>query len=128
MTPRTWIPALVVLAVAAVAAPAVLSRLRASEAVPTRTVALSMREYAFNENNPTLQFRPGERVRFVVTNEESANVLHNFRVVGMNVECGPPLKPGERREVTVTMPKSGEFAYTCCTHPGMGGKMVVAKR
>jgi plastocyanin len=95
---------------------------------PARTVAMSMSGYAFNGKNPTLAFRPGERVRFVVTNDEPTRILHNFRVVGMNVECGPPLQPGERREVEVTMPRSGEFAYTCCTHPGMGGKLVVTGR
>jgi len=102
--------------------------LRAHESLPLRTVTMSMREYTFNEGNPTFEFQPGERIHFVVTNDEPTNVLHNFRVVGMNVECGPPMVPGERREVVVTMPKSGEFAYTCCTHPGMGGKMVVAKK
>jgi plastocyanin len=91
----------------------------------SRTVTMSMRAYAFNATNPTFRFRPGERIHFVVTNDETTNVLHNFRIVGMNVDCGPPMKPGETREVTVTMPKSGEFAYTCCTHPGMGGTMVV---
>ena len=128
MTKRAFVPPLILLAVAAAATPFLLARLRAPEPAPERTVALHMREYTFNDSNPTLQFRPGERVRFVVTNEEETNVLHNFRVVGLNVDCGPPMKPGERREVTVTMPKSGEFAYTCCTHPGMGGKMMVAKR
>jgi plastocyanin len=95
---------------------------------PARTITMSMSGYAFNGKNPTLAFRPGERVRFVVTNDEPSRILHNFRVVGMNVECGPPLQPGERREVEVTMPPSGEYAYTCCTHPGMGGKLVVSGR
>ena len=128
MPKRVLFPVLLFLAVAAVAAPSLVARLSASSTGPERTVALSMREYAFNGSNPTFQFKPGERIHFIVTNDESTNVLHNFRVVGMNVDCGPPLKPGERREVTVTMPKSGEFAYTCCTHPGMGGKMVVEKK
>lgn len=95
---------------------------------PVRTVELHMKEYTFNDANPTLAFKPGETIHFVVTNDEEGNILHNFRVVGLDVPCGPPMKPGERREVTVTMPKSGEFAYTCCTHPGMGGKMVVAPK
>ncbi|HEU5311329.1 MAG TPA: cupredoxin domain-containing protein, partial [Candidatus Eisenbacteria bacterium] len=82
--------------------------------------------YSFNETNPTLAFRPGERVRFVVVNDEDTPVKHNFRIVGMDVPCERELLPGERREVTVTIPRSGEFAYTCCTHPGMGGKLVVA--
>lgn len=95
-------------------------------AEPPRTVALSMKAYTFNGKNPTLTFKPGERVHFIVTNDESTRVLHNFRIVGMDVPCGPPFLPGGRREVVVTMPRSGEFAYTCCTHPGMGGKLVVS--
>src|SRR5512135_2451074 len=90
-----------------------------------RAVTMSMRGYAFNGTNPTLRFRPGERIRFVLRNDESTNILHDFRIVGMNVDGGPPMKPGEIREVSVTMPTSGEFAYTCSTHPGMGGTMVV---
>jgi len=92
---------------------------------PPRTVPLSMKGYTFNGQNPTLAFKPGERIHFVVTNDEDTPVLHNFRIVGMDVPCGPPMKPGERRDVVVTVPRSGEFAYTCCTHPGMGGKLVV---
>lgn len=95
---------------------------------PTRTVPMSMSDYTFNGTNPTLRFKPGERVKFVVTNDERSRVLHNFRIVGMDVPCERELLPGEKREVTVTIPKSGEFAYTCCTHPGMGGKLVVDAR
>jgi len=95
---------------------------------PMRTVVLSMKDYTFNGRNPTLAFRPGERVHFVVTNDEDTRVLHNFRIVGMDIPCGPPMVPGERRDLSVTMPHSGEFAYTCCTHPGMGGKLVVEGR
>ena len=95
---------------------------------PTRTVSMSMSDYTFNGTNPTLRFTPGERVKFVVTNDERSRVLHNFRIVGMDVPCERELLPGEKREVTVTIPKSGEFAYTCCTHPGMGGKLVVDAR
>jgi plastocyanin len=95
---------------------------------PVRTVAMSMSDYTFNGTNPTLRFKPGERVKFVVTNDEDSRVLHNFRIVGMGVPCERELLPGEKREVTVTIPKSGEFAYTCCSHPGMGGKLVVDAR
>jgi plastocyanin len=115
-------------AVLLLAAAAVAFALRGHAPAEPRTVRMSMREYAFNRTNPTFRFEPGERIHFIVTNDESTNVLHNFRIVGMNVDCGPPMKPGETREVTVTMPKSGEFAYTCCTHPGMGGTMVVTKK
>ena len=53
---------------------------------PVRTVVLSMKDYTFNGKNPTLAFQPGERVRFIVSNDVDSRVLHNFRVVGMNVE------------------------------------------
>jgi plastocyanin len=86
---------------------------------------MSMKEYAFNGDNPTLPFQPGETVRFVITNDEMTPIKHNFRIVGMDVPCERELNPGETREVVVTIPQSGEFAYTCCTHPGMGGKLVV---
>jgi plastocyanin len=119
----------VLFAVAVLVAGAALAlALRGRAPAEPRIVRMSMREYAFNQTNPTFRFKPGERIHFIVTNDESTNVLHNFRIVGMNVDCGPVMKPGETREVTVTMPKSGEFAYTCCTHPGMGGTMVVAKK
>jgi plastocyanin len=110
------------------AALAFVGRDRNATSGPVRTVVLSMKEYAFNGVNPTLAFHPGERVRFVVVNDEDTPVKHNFRIVGMDVPCERELLPGERREVTVTIPPSGEFAYTCCTHPGMGGKLVVAGR
>jgi plastocyanin len=122
---RVLIPLVLVIALAGVAL-AFVGRDRDSADGPVRTVVLSMKEYAFNETNPTLAFHPGERVRFVIVNDENTPVKHNFRIVGMNVACERELLPGERREVIVTIPPSGEFAYTCCTHPGMGGKLVVA--
>ena len=124
---RLILPLVLVLVLAG-ATLAVLGRDRDAAAGPVRTVVMSMKEYAFNDTNPPLAFRPGERVRFVVLNDEDTPAKHNFRIVGMDVPCERELLPGERREVTVTIPRSGEFAYTCCTHPGMGGKLVVAGR
>jgi plastocyanin len=123
---RFTVPIVLVLALAG-AAIALVAKASAPPR-PARTVALRMYDYTFNGNNPTLEFRPGERVRFVVSNDEDSQVLHNFRIVGLGVPCERALKPGERREVTVTLPKSGEFAYTCCTHPGMGGTLVIRDR
>jgi plastocyanin len=98
---------------------------RSGGEAPVRTVELHMRDYFFNGENPTLVFRPGERVRFVVTNDEEGAITHNFQVETLRVPCGPPMTAGERREVVVTMPRSGSFDYTCCTHPGMGGKIEI---
>lgn len=127
LTKRIGMILVLVLALGGVAV-AFVGRERADNAAPTRTVVMSMKEYAFNGQNPTLAFRPGERVRFVITNDEATPIKHNFRIVGMDVPCQRELNPGERRDVVVTIPPSGEFAYTCCTHPGMGGKLVVTGR
>ena len=122
---RVFFPMFLVLALAGVALAFVG---RHPPSGPARTVVLSMSDYTFNGTNPTLTFDPGERVHFVIRNDENSPIRHNFRVVGLNVPCERELQPGETREVTVTLPRSGEFAYTCCTHPGMGGKMVIEGR
>jgi len=101
---------------------------RVTRSGPVRTIRMSMRGYVFNEVNPTITLRAGERVRFVVTNDETNPILHNFRIPGMGVPCAGVLHPGERRDIIVTVPRSGEFTYGCCTHPGMGGKLVVVPR
>ncbi len=93
-----------------------------------RTVVLSMRDYTFNGSNPTLTFRVGERVRFVVRNEETTPIRHNFSIPGLNVPCDGELGPGEIKHVTLTLSRPGTFEYLCCTHRGMGGKLVVAGR
>jgi plastocyanin len=121
---RVLFPLLVTIVVAGVAFAFVGRRLETPSG-PARTVTMSMSDYTFNGTNPTLTFEPGERVRFHVRNDENSPVRHNFRIVGLNVPCERELMPGETRDVTVTLPRSGEFAYTCCTHPGMGGKLVI---
>jgi len=95
---------------------------------PVRIIRMSMKGYAFNDGNPTITLRSGERVRFVVTNDEVTPILHNFRIPGMGVPCAGVLHPGERRDVLVTASRPGEFTYGCCTHPGMSGKLVVLPR
>ncbi len=124
---RAIVPLLLIL-VLAVLVLVLVGRRSGASAGPPQTVLMSMSDYTFNGNNPTLTLRPGQRVRFIVRNDETSMVRHNFRIVGLDVPCERELLPGETREVTVTMPRSGEFAYTCCTHPGMGGKLVIGSR
>jgi len=95
---------------------------------PLRTVVLSMRDYTFNGSNPTLSFRVGDRVRFVVRNEETTPIRHNFSIPGLNIPCDRELDPGEIRHVTLTLSRPGRFEYLCCTHRGMGGALVVTRR
>jgi len=98
-------------------------------AKPERTVPLHLSGYAFNDSNPTLVFETGERVRFLVRNDETTMVRHNFRIVALDVRCDYELGPGEERAVAVTMPDTpGVFPYDCCTHQGMGGTIEVKRR
>ena len=120
---RTWIW---ILLLALIAVGAAVSRIARSGAV--RTIPLSMKGYAFNGVNPRITLRAGERVRFVLTNDETTPILHNFQVPGIGISCGDALRPGERREILVTAPGPGTFPYSCCTHRGMGGKLVVLPR
>jgi len=95
---------------------------------PVRTIHLSMKAYTFNDVNPTITLRAGERVRFLITNDEETPILHNFQVPGLGISCGDALRPGEHRDILVTAVTPGTFAYACCTHRGMGGKLVVLLR
>src|SRR5512139_2196275 len=125
---KRLLPLLLLLAVMAVAAVLAAGVLLPRPARPPRTVVLRMADYLFNGSNPTLAFRPGERVRFVVRNDEDTQVKHNFGIPGLGIRCGRELEPGESLVVEVTLPRSGEFAYTCCTHAGMGGRLVIRER
>jgi plastocyanin len=93
-----------------------------------RTVVLSMRDYTFNGNNPTLSFHEGARVRFVVKNDETTPIRHNFAIPGLNVPCDRDMGPGEIRHVILTLSRPGTYEYLCCTHRGMAGKLVVTGR
>ena len=92
---------------------------------PVRVITLSMRDYTFGGTNPTLYLKPGERVRFVVRNDEDTPVRHNFEIRELGILPGPEIGPGESREVTITVPLSGEFTYGCTTHRGMEGRIVI---
>jgi plastocyanin len=92
-----------------------------------QTVELSMRDYTFNGTNPTFRFHVGDRVRFVVRNEEQTPIRHNFAIPSLGIPCGSELGPGEIRHVFLTLKKPGTFEYVCCTHRGMGGTLVVTR-
>ena len=124
---RFVLPFLLVLAVAAAVVLAT-GRLPAPSGAPSRTVVLTMRNYAYNDSNPTLTFYAGERVRFVLRNGEDTPVKHSFGIEGLGVPCGRDLLPGETRELIVTFWRPGEYAYVCCTHRGMGGRLIVRRR
>ena len=118
----------VLLAVALAAMVVAVLRMRAGpKSGPLRTVVLSMRDYTFNGTNPTFSFKVGERVRFVIRNEETTPIRHNFSIPGLNVPCDGELGPGEIKHVTLTLSRPGRFEYVCCTHRGMGGTLIVSR-
>ena len=107
---------------------------RASD-VPDRVIVLTASKYAFHAEgeaggagaveNPPLRLRAGERVRVVVRNAEVGDVEHNFKIPGLGVHCSKGIAPGEEEAVEFTVPKDGVYTYTCCSHPGMGGKVEI---
>src|SRR6185503_11479081 len=107
------------------AAAAVLSG--RTPAAVDRTILLPMKNYVFAEGNPTLKLHAGETVRIVVRNDEpDPRVFHSFKILGVSgASCDTPIQPGESREFVVRVPRTGEYVYTCCTHPGMGGAIQV---
>jgi plastocyanin len=118
--------ALGVAAVVAIIA-TVAVRLGGARTAVDRTIELPMKNFEFAKGNPTLRLRPGETVRIVVRNDEpDPRVIHSFRIPGLkDATCKVPIKPGEQREFIVRVPRRGEFVYTCCTHPGMGGSIAI---
>ncbi len=124
---RIFFAALLTAALVVVLAGIVRMRAARRPASP-RTVVLSMRDYTFNGTNPTFSFKVGERVGFVIRNEETTPIRHNFSIPGLNVPCDRELGPGEIRHVTLTLTRPGRFEYLCCTHRGMGGILVVQDR
>jgi hypothetical protein len=133
---RTWIVTAAALVIGAViAVPVLLGLVQILTPPRADSVTLHMRNYFFylgadaTHGNPTLRFTRGAHVRFVLINDEDTHVLHNFGIPALGVPCGKPMEPGERREVAVVMPDSaGSVVYTCCTHPGMGGRIVITSR
>ncbi len=120
------------------------------EAPPDRVITLAAKGYAFHAvgdiagaagaagaagsaaspdasspSNPPLVLRAGERVRLVVRNDELADIEHNFKIPGLGVHCSRPILPGEEEVIDFTVPRDGVYTYTCCSHPGMGGRVEI---
>jgi plastocyanin len=65
--------------------------------------------------NPTLMVKAGERVRFVVRNEDRG-ILHDFAVPGVRAALDP-LGWNESSQVTFEVPRTpGAYEYHCRPH------------
>ncbi len=91
---------------------------------PVREIVLDARDVAFNEINPPIVLRPGERVRFVVRNGDPG-VLHSISLPGIDSTVRDVL-PGQKISFEVTVPDAGRFEYVCPQHmPRMRGSIEV---
>jgi len=119
---------LALLAFVAIAAGGVyLAHRLTARPAPLQTVVLTMRDYTFNGTNPAFRFHVGDRVRFVVRNEEQTPIRHNFAIPDLGIPCEGEMEPGTIRHVFLTLKRPGTFEYVCCTHRGMGGTLIVAR-
>lgn len=98
---------------------------RGADAGPVREIVLDARMATFGADNPTLELRPGERVRFVVRNTDPG-VLHSITLPGID-DTVRHVRWGEEIAFEVTIPEQGRFRYVCPQHaPKMQGEIVVA--
>ena len=109
-------------AMALVAAAALLPMIGASrEADPIREVRLVARDMTYyldgqDQPNPTLRLRAGERVKFVLRNEDDG-MNHDFTVRQWDVGVGAISGKGSD-SVTFTVPaQRGSHVYSCTPHP-----------
>ncbi|MGH9379499.1 MAG: hypothetical protein ACRD2Z_02635 [Thermoanaerobaculia bacterium] len=69
--------------------------------------------------NPTLTAAPGERLRFVLVNQDRG-YEHDLRLPSLS--AATPLIPGDggRSELMITAPtRTGDYDYLCSTHAAM---------
>jgi plastocyanin len=123
------IVAAIAFGMAALAA-AVLPMLASSGLDETRDVHLVIRDMAFylegeTVPNPTLTFRPGEKVRLIVRSED-AGMDHDFVVKDWKIKSKVIEGRGETA-LTIKVPKKAKSAtYHCSPHAGkMRGTILV---
>ena len=110
--------AVIVLALAAVLLPMIGATREADTVREVRLVVRDMTYYLEGQNqpNPTLTLRSGERVKFVLQNEDEG-MEHDFRI--RQWEIGTATINGKGSDsVTFTVPaQRGSHVYSCTPHP-----------
>ena len=115
---RTLLAAAIV-AVAALAA-TLLPMVASTELDPRRDIHLVIRDMAFyldgkGDANPTLHFRRGERVRVILTSEDTG-MHHDFVVSGWKVATKTIRGRGEQK-INFKIPReAGSETYFCTPH------------
>ena len=86
-----------------------------------REIVLEARDLAFG-GNPTLSFKPGERIRLIVRNTD-IGVLHSIRLPGID-DTVRHIPWDEQVVIDFTAPEQGVFEYVCPQHaPKMQGRI-----
>lgn len=122
--PRALVAPLVVVALLCVAALAVGAAARTEPGGDPRTVTLVARDMAFyladgGAANPRLVVGRGERVRFVLRNEDPG-MEHDFAVPALGEATRMLRDPGTSADVVVRMPdQPGLHEYECTSHRRM---------
>jgi len=87
-----------------------------------REIFLEARDLAFGDANPTLSFKPGERIRLIVLNSD-IGILHSIRLPGID-DTVRHIPWNEQVVIEFTAPEQGVFEYICPQHaPKMQGRI-----
>ncbi len=87
-----------------------------------REIVLEARDLAFGDANPTLSFKPGEKIRLIVRNTD-IGVLHSIRLPGID-DTLRHVPWDEEIVIEFTAPEEGAFEYVCPQHaPKMQGRI-----
>lgn len=92
-----------------------------------RNIEFEIRGMAFGNDNPTIQLRSGETVRFIIYNFDKG-MKHNFSIEGTDVHTRI-INYGEKDSVIFHVPKTEkEMVYLCDLHAlTMRGALSVRK-
>jgi plastocyanin len=120
-SPRTWLLAAVVLAVALAGGTAALTSVHGGDDVREVTIRAKSMEFhvdGVEGPNPTIILSPGEHVRLVLVNEDHG-FKHNLVIPALDVRTDI-VEVGQRTTVELTVPAaSGSHDYTCEPHAAM---------
>jgi len=89
-----------------------------------REITFEIRGMAFGDDNPTIQIRPRETVRFTIHNLHPG-MKHNFAIVGTDIRTRL-LSYNEKESILFRRTAEGEWVYQCDPHAAqMNGRLIV---
>jgi plastocyanin len=90
------------------------------------TITMVAQNIKFNVTNPTIYLKVGQTVKFVLMNQDSDTIPHNFYIKNFPNASTSTINPGQTASFTVTFSTAGNYTYHCIVHPGlMDGNIIV---